>query len=127
MRCGDEIAERTETAFESEAGLFHHLGVQSHPGKLDKIFPVGARQIDKTNICVFDNVPATLETVQRQAKLHRENVDTAHREHTQGGIAAGESICYLVDCSVAACSDDPGKSLLDCAPGQSPRLRQTVT
>ena len=124
MRCGDEIAERTETAFESEAGLLHHLGVQSHAGKLDKIFPVGARQIDKANICVFDNVPATLEIIQRQAKLHRENVHTAHWEHAQGGIAAGESICYLVDCSVAACSDDPGKSLLDCAPGQSPRLRQ---
>src|SRR4029453_12360889 len=121
VRCGDEIAERTETAFESEAGLFDHLCVQSHAGKLDKIFPIRARQIDQTDVCVLDDVPAALETVQWQAKLHRKNVHTAHWEHAQCGIAADESVCYLANGSVAACRDDPRKSLFDCAPGQ--RLR----
>ena len=118
VRCGDEIAERTETSFESEAGLFDNLCVQSHAAKLDKIFPIRARQIDQTDVRVFDDVPAALEIVQWQAKLHRENVHTAHWEHAQRGIAADESVCYLANCSVAACRDDPRKSRVDCAPGQ---------
>src|SRR6266487_436895 len=121
VRCGDEIAQRTETAFKREAGLFHYLRVQSHPGKLDKIFLICAWQIHQTNVFVFDDVPAALEIVHGQAELHRENVDAAHWKHAQCGIAAGESIGYLADCSVAARSNDPRKSLLDCAPGS--RLR----
>jgi hypothetical protein len=121
VRCGDEIAQRTETAFEREAGLFYHLRVQSHPGKLHKIFLICARHIHQTNICVFDDFPAALEIVRGQAKLHRENIDTAHWEQAQCGTAAGDSIGYLADCSVAACSDDARKSLLDCTPRQ--RLR----
>ena len=121
VHCGDQIAERTETAFESEAGLFHHLCIQAHAGKLDKIFPIRARQIDQTDVRVLDDVPAALEIVQWQAKLHRENVHTPHWEHAQCGVAADESVCYLANGSVAACRDDPRKSLFDCAPGQ--RLR----
>ena len=37
VRCGDEIAQRTEAAFERQAGFFHHLRVQAHPGELDKV------------------------------------------------------------------------------------------
>jgi hypothetical protein len=122
LRCGDEIAERAETAFEREAGLFHHLRVQSDASKLDKISSIGARQIDQPDVCGFDDIPAALEIEHRQAKLHRENVHAAHGEHTQCGIAAGESVCYLADCSVAACRNDPRKSLLDCAPGQPLRF-----
>src|SRR4029078_6947156 len=118
VRCGDEIAQRTETAFEREAGLFYHLRVQSYPGKLHKIFLICARHIYQTYICVLDDVPAALEIVQGQAKLHRENIDTAHRKHAQCGSAACDSIGYLADCSVAACSDDPCKSSLHCTPRQ---------
>src|SRR5207248_3229527 len=67
VRCRDQIAERTETAFESEAGLFDHLCVQSHAAKLDKIFPIRARQVDPADVCVFDDVPTALEIVQWQA------------------------------------------------------------
>src|SRR4029453_16903816 len=76
VRCGNEIAERTETAFESKACLFDPLCVQSHAAKLDKIFPIRARQIDQTDVCVFDDAPAALEIKQWQAKLHREHVHT---------------------------------------------------
>src|SRR4029077_11126080 len=107
VRCGDKIAERTETAFESEAGLFDHLCVQPHAPKLDKIFPIRARQIDQTDVSVFDDVPAAPEIVQWQAELHRENVYSAHWDHAQCGIAADKSVCYLANCSVAACRDDP--------------------
>src|SRR4029450_384065 len=122
LRCGDEIAEGTETAFEREASLFHHLRVQPHAAELHKIFPIRAGQIDQTDVCVLDNFPAALEIEQRQAKLHRENVHTAHWEHAQYGIATDESVCYLANCSVAACRDDPRKSLFDCAPCQRLRL-----
>jgi hypothetical protein len=89
---------------------------------LDKTFSVGARQIDQTYVCVGDDIPATLEIEQWQAKLHRENVHATHWEHAQHGIAAGESVCHLADCAIAAGSDDPRKSLLDCAPGQPLRF-----
>ena len=79
--CGDEIAQRPETAFESEAGLFDYLCVQPHAAKLDKIFPIRTRQIDQTDVCAFDDIPAALEIVQWQAKLHRENIHTSHWEH----------------------------------------------
>src|SRR5205823_14948791 len=79
--CGDEIAQRPETAFESEAGLFHHLCVQPHAAKLDKIFPICTRQIDQADGCAFDDIPAALEIVQWQAKLHRENIHASHWEH----------------------------------------------
>ena len=82
LRCGDKIAERTKAAFECEAGLFYHLRVQSHPGELDKVSPARNWQIDLADICVFDDVPAASEIVQREAKLHRKDVYTAHREHT---------------------------------------------
>ena len=81
LRCGDKIAERTKAAFECEAGLFHHLRVQSHPGELDKVSSVRNRQIDLPDICFFDDVPAASEVVQREAELHRKDVYTAHREH----------------------------------------------
>src|SRR5947199_5916267 len=123
VRCGNEIAGRTETAFESESGLFDDLCVQPHAAKLDKIFSIRARQIDQTEVFAFDDIPAALEIVQWQAKLHRENVHTAHWEHAQCGIAADESVCHLANCSVAACRDHPRKSPFDWAP--CPRLRVT--
>ena len=126
VRCGDQIAQRAETAFEREAGLFHNLCVQSHAAELDKIFAICARQIDQTKVCVLDDIPAALEIVQWQPKLHRENIDTAHWKHAQYGIAVGESIGYLANGSVAACSDDPRKSLSDCTLGPALPLRQNV-
>src|SRR5581483_2171556 len=81
VRGGDEIAEWTETTFESETGFFDHLRVQPHAGKLDKIFSISAGQIDQTDVCVFDDLPAALKAVQWQTKLHRENVHTTHWKH----------------------------------------------
>src|SRR5437763_1053036 len=61
--CGDEIAQRPETAFESEAGLFDHLCVQPYAAELDKIFPIRTRQIEQTDVCAFDDNPAALKIV----------------------------------------------------------------
>src|SRR2546428_10373664 len=66
LRRGDEIAERTETSFESEAGFLDDLCVESHAGELDEVFPVCARKIDKAHVVVLNHIPAKLEIMRWQ-------------------------------------------------------------
>jgi hypothetical protein len=61
----------------------------------------------------LDNFPATLEIVHGQTKLHRENVDRAHRENAQRRIAAGDSVCYLIHGSIAASRNHAAETFLD--------------
>src|SRR6266487_1223056 len=63
--CGNEITERTETAFEGETGFLDHLCVEPYAGELDEVFPICARKIDKTRVIALNNLPATLKIVRR--------------------------------------------------------------
>ena len=56
--------------------------------------------------------------MQRQTKLHRENVHCAHGQKTQRRITAGQPICHVIDCSIAARCNDSCEAFLDGAPGQ---------
>src|SRR5207249_6614855 len=71
-----------------------------------------------THIRAFDNAPAKLEIVQRQAKLHRENVYRPQRKKTQRGVAAREPVCDLINRSIAAGCNNSRKTVLNSAPGQ---------
>src|SRR5438876_5058176 len=76
---GNEIAKRTETAFEGEAGLLNDLCVESHTGELDEIFSICARKIGKTHVLTLNHVPAKFEIMGGQAKLHCKDVHCADR------------------------------------------------
>src|SRR5437899_2498708 len=115
---GNEIAKRTETAFESEAGFFNDLCVESHAGELDEIFSICARKIGNTHILALNHVPAKFETMRRQAKLHCEDVHCADRKQSQGSFAPGDAIDHFIDRSIAASGNDFFKSLLDSLPSQ---------
>src|SRR5207248_10667437 len=66
LRCGDQIAERTETALESQAGFLDALRVESHAGELDEGSSMCAGKIDRTDIVALNDVPAKLQMVRRQ-------------------------------------------------------------
>src|SRR6266700_1212279 len=102
LRGGDEVTQRTEVAFESGAGLFHDLGIESDAGQLDKIFFIRARKIDKAGMALLDDVPTRLEIVQGQTKLGRENIDRADGQQAEHGGAAGQAIYHFIDCAIAA-------------------------
>src|SRR5713101_897900 len=102
LRGGDEVTQRTEIAFESGAGLFDDLGIESDAGQLDKMFSICARKIDKARVAGLNNVPARLEIVRGQTELGRENIDRADRQQTEHGGAAGQAIFHFIDGAVAA-------------------------
>ena len=107
-----------ETAFESQAGLLHDLGVESHAGELDKAFSVRARKIDEPHVLALNHVPAKLKVVRRQTELHGKDVHCTDWEQSQCDIASGETVDHLVDSTVAAGRNDFSKPLLYGLPGQ---------
>src|SRR6266568_7631556 len=57
LRGADKVTQRTEIAFESGAGLFDDLGIESDAGELDKMFSICARKIDKAYMSLLNDVP----------------------------------------------------------------------
>ena len=102
LRGGDEVTQRTEIAFESGAGLFDDLGIESDAGELDKMLSVCARKIDKACMSFLNDIPTRLEIVQGQTELGRENIDRADRQQAEHGGTAGKAIYHFIDCAVAA-------------------------
>ena len=102
LRRGNEIAKRTETAFQCQAGFFDDLCVQSHTSKLDEVFPVCARKINQARVLALNNIPAKSEIVRREAELRGKNVHGADGQEAERGIASCQTVDHLVDGSVTA-------------------------
>ena len=125
LRRGNEIAERTEIAFQCEAGFLDDLCVQSHASKLDEVFPVCARKIDQARVLALNNVPAKLEIVGREAELRGKNIHGADGQEAERGIAPGQTVDHLVDGSVAASRDNFFESFLSRMPRERFRFAGT--
>src|SRR2546423_5080241 len=54
---GNEVTERTETAFESVARFLHRLGIETHAGELHEMFAISARQIHTVRSIPLNDFP----------------------------------------------------------------------
>src|ERR1700730_6930722 len=113
----DKVAERSEIALQGRARLLDDLGIESDAGELDKMFSIRARKIDKARVAAFDDLPAKLEIMRRKAELHREHVSCSHRQQTERGATASQTIYDFVNGAIAAGSHDLFETLV----GRSPR------
>ena len=110
MRSRNQVTKWTKISFQGGAGFFHDLRVQADPGKLHKIFSIGAGKIDQPRIVAFYNVPAEIEIVGGNPKLHRENVHSTDGKETERSLCPGEAVDDFVNGSIAAGGDDALKA-----------------
>ena len=71
------------------------------------------------------DVPATIETVRRQAQFGRKHVHRSKREQAQGGFSSRDSVYNFVDRAVSAGSDDFLETFVRGVTGQCFRFART--
>lgn len=124
LRGGEEIAERAEHFFRFQRRAFDHLRIESDSGHLHEAVIVRAGEIDRPDFSGADN-GHRLGEVERDAELHREDIDRADGDQSEIDRRAIEAIDHFIDRAVATGGDDRLVTLLHGAFGLSFRIART--
>ena len=98
------------------------MSIETHPGELDEMFAVGARQVHGARPIFLDNLPASRQVVRRQTKLRCENIHSPHWEQAKRHVLAGDPVHDFVDRAVASRSDNFFKTFRRCVPRENFRF-----
>lgn len=118
LRERHEVADRAKRSFEFRGGLADHFGIQTGPGQLDEILPIGTGKIDLADVSVCDDPPSGGQIVGRQAQLGGEDIHRSHRKNPEshaliGGWAKANPIDDLVDGSVSTGGHNDPEAIRD--------------